>query len=189
MTTLREFIEETVSPECGGTGSLTSPTSIQETLNECLRRLDRLEAGIGFTVKINDKISLPFVISGDKLIAVVPTNGTIILASTLSTKAGDRDGLKSLTIAVHKTNGSVTESTRELNHKNIAESAILSIPVYTGEWLELTATPYSYTTSSPSQEEGQPDEVTTITSDAKLRAGAIILELPAKVYGVGDAGG
>ena len=77
---LRDFINDNVGEECGGIGDLTNPTTLQMKVNECLTRLDKLEAGIGFTVKIQDQITLPFILNGGKFISIVPANGIITMA-------------------------------------------------------------------------------------------------------------
>ena len=54
---LRDFINENVSVDCGGDKGLTSPGSIQNKINEILNRLDRLEAGLGMTITLQDHSS------------------------------------------------------------------------------------------------------------------------------------
>lgn len=57
---LRDFINENVSIDCGGNKGLTSPESIQDKINEILNRLDRLEAGLGMTITLQDQLALTF---------------------------------------------------------------------------------------------------------------------------------
>lgn len=184
---LRDFINDNVGEECGGLGDLTNPTTLQMKVNECLRRLDKLEAGIGFTIKIQDQVALPFISLGGKLTSIVPTNGTLTMVSYLASKVGEYDGLKSLTVTVHKSSGTTTNSVVGVNHKNKADSAIIGIQVYTGDWIEVTATPYSYEHGGQIGENGEVTGATVITSDATLLDCLVLLRLPAKTYGVGNA--
>ena len=185
---LRDFINDNVGEECGGIGDLTNPTTLQMKVNECLTRLDKLEAGIGFTVKIQDQITLPFILNGGKFISIVPTNGTITMASVLASKAGEYDGLESLTVTVHKNSGTTTNSVFDISHKNQANTAVTGIQVYAGDWVEMSATPYSYTQGGQIGEDGEITGGSVITSDATLLACLAVLQLPAKTYGVSDAG-
>lgn len=57
---LRDFINENVSIDCGGDKGLTSPEPIQDKINEILNRLDRLEAGLGMTITLQDQLALTF---------------------------------------------------------------------------------------------------------------------------------
>lgn len=57
---LRDFINENVSTDCGGDKGLTSPETIQNKINEILNRLDRLEAGLGMTITLQDQLALTF---------------------------------------------------------------------------------------------------------------------------------
>lgn len=185
---LRDFINDNVGEECGGIGDLTNPTTLQMKVNECLTRLDKLEAGIGFTVKIQDQITLPFILNSGKFISIVPANGIITMASVLASKAGEYDGLESLTVTVHKNSGTITNSVFDINHKNQANTAVTGIQVYTGDWVEMSATPYSYTQGGQIGEDGEITGGSVITSDATLLACLAVLQLPAKTYGVSDAG-
>lgn len=185
---LRDFINDNVGEECGGIGDLTNPTTLQQKVNECLQRLDKLEAGIGFAVQIKDQVTLPFTLSNGKFVSIVPTDGTLTMASALASKAGENDGLESLTITVHKNSGTTTNSTHKLSHNKTANTVVIGIQVYTGDWLELSATPYSYTQGGQLGESGGVTGGTVVTSDATLIAGLVMLQLPAKTYGVSDAG-
>lgn len=194
---LRDFINDNVGEECGGVGDLTNPTTIQMRVNECLMRLDKLEAGIGFTVKIQDKVNLAFTNVDNKFVSIVPSEGTLTLASTLSDKAGDFDGLESLTITIYKNSGTITTNTYSINHKNKVNTAVTGILVYTNDLVEISATPYSYIqggsgggsitpegrTSSETESGG-----TIIVSDTKLLACSAVIQLPTKTYGVENAG-
>lgn len=185
---LRDFVNENVGEECGGAGDLTNPTTMQMQLNEALRRLDRLEAGIGFTISISDQITLPFTLINGKFTSLIPTSGTITMAAVMASKVGETDGLESFTITVHKAS-TTTNSVKEINHTEKVNSATFSIPVYSGEWVEITATPYSYSSGghgSPGDDDYDPP--TTTTSDTTLIACFAILTLPAKVLGVNNAG-
>lgn len=185
---LRDFINDNVGEECGGIGDLTNPTTLQMRVNECLTRIARLEAGIGFTVRIQDRITLPFILHSGKFISIVPANGTITMASVLSSKAGEYDGLESLTVTVHKNSGTTTNSVFDINHSNRANTAVTGIQVYTGDWIEMSATPYSYAQGGQVGEDGEITGGSVITSDAKLIDCLAILQLPVKVYGVDNAG-
>lgn len=174
---LRDFINDNVGPECGGNASIVNPSTIQMKLNECLRRLDRLEAGIGFTLKIRDQVTLPFTLVGDTLTTMVPSSGTINLVTVLSDKAGAKDGLDVLTITINQPDGKKIESTHALNHKEKVHTVLTSLEVHTGEWIEITAEPYSYEAAD-----------TPIISSAQPVACFALLQLPEQVYGVGNAG-
>lgn len=181
---LRDFVNENVGEECGGSSSLTNPTTIQMQLNEALTRLDKLEAGIGFTVSIQDQAFLPFYKNGSSFIALIPTNGTITMATVMSDKASENEGLGTVVVTVHKAS-TTTVSEREINHKNRVSSAILSIPVYAGEWIEVSAKPYSYEVGghgSPGDDDYEAPSI--VTSSATMVFCGAILQLPAKTYGV-----
>lgn len=184
---LRDFINENVGEECGGTSNLTNPTTIQMQLNEALTRLDKLEAGIGFTVSIQDQAFLPFYNNDGSFIALIPTNGTLTMVTVMSDKASENEGLGTAVITVHKAT-TTTVSEREINHTNRVSSAILSIPVYAGEWIEVSAKPYSYEvggSGSPGDDNYDPPSV--VTSSAKMIFCGATLTLPAKTYGVSQS--
>lgn len=179
---LRDFINENVGEECGGTSNLTNPTTIQMQLNEALRRIDRLEAGIGFTVSIKDQAFLPFYNNDGSFIALIPTNGTLTMVTVMSDKASENEGLETAVVTVHKAS-TTTVSKISINHANRVSSAVISIPVYAGEWIEVSAEPYSYSTGGGSDDEGS----STTTSSAKMVYCGAILQLPAKTYGVSQS--
>lgn len=71
---LRDFINENVGPECGGVdGGTVVPGGITNKLNEILKRLDRLEAGIGFTADMQDSVVLNSTGGGIS----IPVTGTL----------------------------------------------------------------------------------------------------------------
>lgn len=169
---LRDFINENVGEECGGQASVVNPNTLQRQVNELKARVDSLEGGIGFAVEISDQITIPFTLTNGTFVAIVPTDGTITMASTLSDVAGDADGLTSLTLVVHKSDGTTASYTYDINHTVRANTAITSIQVYSGDWLSLSATTYV---------------LSDVIGEASLIACSTILQLPANVYGVGNA--
>lgn len=187
---LRDFINDNVGEECGGHKNIVNPITLQAKVNQCLDRLDKLEAGIGFTIQIKDQITLPFM-DGDsegKFISIVPANGTINRLAILSSVASEHEGLKSITIKVHKADGATTSYTYDINHKNEADTVVTNISVQSGEWLEMSAAPYSYEIAGTVSSNGSVSNGSTIISSAVLKMGMAILQLPAKTYGVGNAG-
>lgn len=186
---LRDYINENVGEECGGHKNIVNPITLQAKINECLDRLDKLEAGIGFTIQIKDQITLPFM-EGDSegsFISIVPSNGTITLVSALASVASEHEGLKSITVRVHKADGSTVASTYGVNHKNEANTAVTNISVVTGDWLEVSASPYAYEIAGTVNSNGEVTNGATIISSAVLKYCMAVLQLPAKTYGVGNA--
>ena len=180
---LRDFINENVGEECGGTSGITNPTTIQMQLNEALRRIDRLEAGIGFTVSIKDQAFLPFYNNDGSFIALIPTNGTLTMVTVMSDKASENEGLETAVVTVHKAS-TTTVSELSINHTKRVSSAVISIPVYAGEWIEVSAKPYSYSSGGSSGDDGSSS---IVTSSAKMVYCGAILQLPAKTYGVSQS--
>lgn len=182
---LRDYIKDNVGPECGGSGGscegggITNPNTLQTQLNECLRRLDRLEAGIGFTVEIADQITLPFSLLDSGKFSVVPTNGTITKLAILTNLAGELDGLQAVIVKIHRNDKGLqtTDYTIDLNHKDYAHTVSTNIPVFGGDWVEIVPVPYTYTDDS-----GLP-----VTSLSGVLNCSAILQLPAVVYGAENA--
>lgn len=172
---LRDFIEETVGPECGGVGDLVSPDDLQKQVIDLARRVDQLEAGIGFTIKIRDSITLPCQLSAEALYTVVPTEGKLTRLTLLSTEAGDETGITEANIRIHHGN-SVTNTPVEMDHTKETLNAVIDIQVYTGDWIEITGT--ALVSATADSEALEP---------AKIRTGYLTMELPVKIYSVDKA--
>lgn len=171
---LRDFIEENVGPECGGTGGLVSPDDLQTRINELSRRVDQLEAGIGFTIKIRDSINLPCQLSSEALYTVVPTEGKLTRLTLLSTEAGEATGITGANIRIHH-GDSVTDTPVDMDHTKETLNTVIEIQVYTGDWIEITGTSMAV---DPGEEGPEPLE------PAKIRTGYLTMELPVKTYSV-----
>lgn len=139
---LRDFINENVSVDCGGDKGLTSPGSIQNKINEILNRLDRLEAGLGMTITLQDQLALTFfeiaglyvdTITGPAPIPAVPMpeSGTITRVTCVGTIITDPipPNTKAYMQFSVIRGGSETVHEIETTPKNGPFSVLMNVPV------------------------------------------------------------
>lgn len=163
-TFLRDFIEERVGPECGGTGTGSDTTPILQRLDALEGAVARLEEGTGLTVTHREFVVLPPVHMGQSLQFVIPTEGTITRLSTLVSSLG----ILNANLALHRA-GTVTDYPIPMRNLAVAETAILSIPVFSEDWFELTWT-------QPEVGEGVEPPIINLAT--------LSLQLPDKIYPV-----
>ena len=163
-TFLRDFIEERVGPECGGSGTGSDTTPIFQRLDELERSVARLEEGTGLTITHSEFVVLPSVHMGESLQMVVPTEGIITRLSVLFSAPG----ITTVTLTLHH-GESVTDYPVSFRASSIAETSVLSIPAYSGDWLELTWT-------TPEVAEGGTAPIVHLAT--------LSLQLPDKIYSV-----
>lgn len=163
-TYLRDFVEERVGPECGGSGTGADTTSIFQRLNELEKSVARLEEGTGLTITHSEFVVLPSVHMGESLQMIVPTEGTITSLSVLFSAPG----ITAVTLILHQ-GDAVTSHPVSFRASSVAESSVLSISVYSGDWFELTWT-------SPEVGEGVTAPIVHLAT--------LTLQLPDKVYPV-----
>lgn len=159
-TYLRDFVEERVGPECGGSGTGSDTTPIFQRLDELERSVARLEEGTGLTITHSEFVVLPSVHMGESLQMVVPTEGVITRLSVLFSAPG----ITNVTLTLHQ-GDIVIPYTVSFRASSVAETAVLSIPVYSSDWLELTWTPV-----------GDPSPI--------IHLATLSLQLPDKIYSV-----
>ena len=163
-TFLRDFIEERVGPECGGSGTGSDTTPIFQRLDALERSVARLEEGTGLTITHSEFVVLPSVHMGESLQMVVPTEGTITRLSVLFSAPG----ITAVTLTLHHEEA-VTAHPVSFRASSVAETAVLSIPVFSGDWFELTwATP----------------EVGEGVTAPIVHLATLSLQLPNKIYSV-----
>lgn len=128
---LRDYIAANVTEDCGGDGTYVQASEIQTTLNELTARLDEIEAGIGYTVKLSQKVVVPFhELSDGSWVAVMPTSGTV-------TTINIYNGLEAESVAVACSSSSTTY-TITMDEDELTQVYSLSLAVYTGDYLTLT---------------------------------------------------
>lgn len=151
---LRDFINENVSIDCGGNKGLTSPESIQDKINEILNRLDRLEAGLGMTITIQDQLALTFfeltgLLPGDNIIGgpritpatPMPESGTVTRVTCIGNIISDPippNTKADMQFSVIR-GGSETVYEIETTPKNGPFSVTMSIPVLGDDYFAFKA--------------------------------------------------
>ena len=163
-TYLRDFVEERVGPECGGSGTGSDTSSIFQRLDMLEKSVARLEEGTGLTITHSEFVVLPSVHMGESLQMVVPTEGTITRLSVLFSAPG----ITAVTLAHHH-GEAVTAYPVSFRASSVAETSVLSIPVYSSDWFELTWT-------TPSVGEGATAPIVHLAT--------LSLQLPDKIYPV-----
>lgn len=139
---LRDFINENVSVDCGGDKGLSTPESLQDKINEILNRLDRLEAGLGMTITLQDKLALTFfefaglfpdsAIGGVSIwpATPIPESGTITKVTFIGNVANSASmGKKESVQFVVRRGNSDTTHTVEIAITNGPFSVATNIPV------------------------------------------------------------
>lgn len=163
-TYLRDFVEERVGPECGGSGTGTDSTPIFQRLDELEKSVSRLEEGTGLSITHSEFVVLPSVHMGESLQMVVPTEGIITRLSVLFSAPG----ITAVTLTLHH-GEAVTAHPVSFRASSVAETSVLSIPVYSGDWFELTWT-------TPEVGEGVTAPIVHLAT--------LSLQLPDKIYPV-----
>ena len=163
-TYLRDFVDERIGPECGGSGTGSDTTPIFQRLDELERSVARLEEGTGLTITHSEFVVLPSVHMGESLQMVVPTEGTITRLSVLFSAPG----ITAVTLTLHH-GKAITAHPVAFKANSVAETSVLSIPVYSGDWFELTWT-------TPEVGEGVTAPIVHLAT--------LSLQLPDKIYTV-----
>lgn len=163
-TFLRDFIEERVGPECGGSGTGSDASPIFQRLDALEKSVTRLEEGTSLTITHSEFVVLPSVHMGESLQMVVPTEGAITRLSVLFSAPGITD----VTLTLHH-GETTTAHPVSFRASSVAETSVLSIPVFSGDWFELTWT-------TPEVEEGATAPIVHLAT--------LSLRLPDKIYPV-----
>lgn len=163
-TLIRDFIDERVGPECGGSNTDVDDLPIFQRLDVLERSVARLEEGSGLAITHSEFVVLPSVHMGESLQMVVPTEGTITRLSVLFSAPG----ITAVTLTLHHEKA-VTAHPVSFRASSVAETSVLSIPVFSGDWFELTWT-------TPEVEEGATAPIVHLAT--------LSLQLPDKVYSV-----